>query len=182
VCVALAPRSRPGTATHATCDSNLSSGNHDMPRLSTFACPNDEPIHGLADVPLRRLPTGIKCGTLAPRSQTRHTQHHNFSYTNTLTADKLRTCISWWLSSDGAHLRAHRSLRYTTSNGYWVWHPAHHSQTTHGNTHCHCLRLKPRQRQPRHAHRLSTFAYLNDALMRPSTRCRHTSTPPPNGY
>jgi hypothetical protein len=39
---------------------------------------------------------------LAPRSQTRHTQHHNFGYTNTLTAEKLRMCTSWRLSSDGA--------------------------------------------------------------------------------
>jgi hypothetical protein len=142
-CGTLAPRSRQDTATHTACDSNLGSGNHDMSRLSKFSCPNDAPIHGLADKPLRLLLTDIGCGTLAPRSQTRHTQHHNFGYTNTLTAEKLRTCISWLLSPDGAHLHAHRSLRCTTSNGYWVWHPAPRSQTTHGNTHC--LRLKPRQ-------------------------------------
>jgi hypothetical protein len=39
-------------------------------------------------------------------------------------------------------------FRCTTSNGYWVWRSAPRSQTTHGNTHC--LRLSPRQRQPRH--------------------------------
>jgi hypothetical protein len=114
-----------------------------MSRLSEFSCPSDAPIHGLADRPPRLLLTDIGCGTLASRSQTRHTQHHNFGYTNTLTAEKLRTCISWLLSPDGAHLHAHRPLRCTTSNGYWVWHPAPRSQTTHGNTHC--LRLKPRQ-------------------------------------
>jgi hypothetical protein len=78
---------------------------------------------------------------LAPRSQTRHTQHHNFGYTSTLTAAKLRTCISWRLSPDGAHLHAHRSLRYTTSNGYWVWHPSSRFQTTdHTRQHPHPLR------------------------------------------
>jgi hypothetical protein len=85
-CGTLAPRSRrPGTATHATRDSNLGSGNHDhdMSRLSAFACPNDAPIHGLADKPSRLLPTDIGCGALAPRSQTRHTQHHNFGYAYT---------------------------------------------------------------------------------------------------
>jgi hypothetical protein len=102
-------------------------------------------------LPQRRLPTDMGCGRAlapGPRSQTRHTQRHNFGCINTLTAEKLRTCISWRLSSDGAHLHAHRPLRYTTSNGYWVWHPAPRSQTTHGNSHC--LRLKPRQRPPRH--------------------------------
>jgi hypothetical protein len=34
------------------------------------------------------------CGTLTPRSQTRHTQHQIFGYTTTLTANKLPTCIS----------------------------------------------------------------------------------------
>jgi hypothetical protein len=75
-----------------------------MSRLSAFACPNDAPIHSLADIPLRRLPADVGCGTLAPRSQTRYTQHHNLGYTNASTADKLRTCISWRLLSDGAHL------------------------------------------------------------------------------
>jgi uncharacterized protein YbdZ (MbtH family) len=40
-----------------------------MSRLSTPAYPNDAPIHGLADRPLRLLPTGIGCGTPAPCSQ-----------------------------------------------------------------------------------------------------------------
>jgi hypothetical protein len=57
------------TATPAARDSNLGSGNQGMSRLSTLAYPNDAPIHGLADKPLRLLPTDIACGTLAPRSR-----------------------------------------------------------------------------------------------------------------
>jgi hypothetical protein len=66
-CGTLTPRSRHGTATHAARDSNLGSGNHDISRLSTPAYPNDAPIHGLTDIPLRLLSTGIACVTLAPR-------------------------------------------------------------------------------------------------------------------
>jgi hypothetical protein len=47
---------RPDTATHTARDPNLDSGNHDMFRLSTPAHPNDAPIHGLTDIPLRLLP------------------------------------------------------------------------------------------------------------------------------
>jgi uncharacterized protein YbdZ (MbtH family) len=65
-CGTLDPRSRQDTATHAARNSNLGSGNHDMSRLYTPACPNDAPIHGLTDIPLRLLPTDIGCGTLAP--------------------------------------------------------------------------------------------------------------------
>jgi hypothetical protein len=50
--LALAPRSRRDTATHTARDSNLDSGNHDMPGLPTPAYPNDAPIHGLTDKPL----------------------------------------------------------------------------------------------------------------------------------
>jgi hypothetical protein len=56
----LAPR--PHTATHAARDPNLGSGNRDMPRLSALTYPHDAPIHGLADIPLRLLPTDIGCG------------------------------------------------------------------------------------------------------------------------
>jgi hypothetical protein len=137
-CDTLAPRSRrPGTATHATRDSDL--GN-----VSEFSCPNDAPIHGLADIPLRLLLTDIGCGALAPRSQTRRT--HNTTTSAILTPSRRKNYVPaspWLLSPDGAHLHAHRSLRCTTSNGYWVCHPAPRSKTTHGNTHC--LRLKPRQ-------------------------------------
>jgi hypothetical protein len=57
---------------------SLLSGNHDMARLPTPTYPNDSPIHGLTDIPLRLLPTDIGCGTLAPRSQTTlHTAHGN---------------------------------------------------------------------------------------------------------
>jgi hypothetical protein len=66
----------PCTATRTARDSNLGSGNHDMPRLSALAYPNDSPIHGLADIPLRLLPTDVGCGTLAPRSQTTHGNTH----------------------------------------------------------------------------------------------------------
>jgi hypothetical protein len=81
-----------------------------------------------------------------------HTTPQLWLYYNALTAEKLRTCISWLLSPDEAHLHAHRSLRCTTSNGYWVWHPAPapRPQTTPGNTNC--LRPKPRQWQPRHVY------------------------------
>jgi hypothetical protein len=44
----LAPR--PHAATPIARDSNLGSGNHDMPRLSKLAYLNDAPIHGLADI------------------------------------------------------------------------------------------------------------------------------------
>jgi hypothetical protein len=70
-----------------------------MSRLSAFACPNNEPIHGLADIPPRRLPTDIGCGTLAPRSQTRHTQHHNFGY---LRASPLAIIARWSTVSNGS--------------------------------------------------------------------------------
>ena len=53
----------------ATQTSNLDSGNHDMSRLSTLAYLNDSPIHGLSDIPLRLLPTGIGCGALDPRTR-----------------------------------------------------------------------------------------------------------------
>jgi hypothetical protein len=56
-------------------DSNLGGGNHGMSRLSALAYPNDAPIHGLADIPLRLLSTDIGCGTLAPRSRP-HTATH----------------------------------------------------------------------------------------------------------
>jgi hypothetical protein len=123
-CGTLAPRSRKGTVTlPATQTSAVATTTcldylhlHVRTRCPSTALPAY--IYG----PLRRLPTGIGCGALAPRSQTRHTQaHHNFGYTSTLTAEKLRTCISWRLSLDGAHLHArHRPRRCTTSNGYWV--------------------------------------------------------------
>jgi hypothetical protein len=64
---------RQDTATHTASNPNNDSGTHDMSRLSKLSCPNDAPIHGLAEQPLRLLLTGIGCGTLAPRSQqTRH--------------------------------------------------------------------------------------------------------------
>jgi hypothetical protein len=67
---ALAPRcSQQDTAAPPARDSNLDSCNQDMSRLSTLAYPDDAPIHGLADIPLRLLPTDIGCGTLAPRSR-----------------------------------------------------------------------------------------------------------------
>ena len=69
------PRPYPYTATPTAHDSNLGSGNQDMSRLSTPAYPNDAPIHGLANKPLRLLPTDIGCGTLAPRSR-QHTATH----------------------------------------------------------------------------------------------------------
>jgi hypothetical protein len=37
--------------------------------VSTPAYPNEAPIHGLADIPLRLLSTDIGCATLAPRSR-----------------------------------------------------------------------------------------------------------------
>jgi hypothetical protein len=70
------PRPHPYTATHTARDSNLGSGNHDMSRLSALAYPNDAPIHGLTDIPLRLLSTDIECGTPAPRSRP-HTTHGN---------------------------------------------------------------------------------------------------------
>jgi hypothetical protein len=68
--LALTPRSH--TATPTARDSNLGSGNHDMSRLSTFAYPNDAPIHGLADIRLPVLPTDIGAAPspLAPRPDT----------------------------------------------------------------------------------------------------------------
>jgi hypothetical protein len=80
---------------------NLDSGNHDMSRLSALAYPNDSPVHGLTDIPLRLLSTDIGCGTLAPRSR-RGTAIHTARDSNldsgnhdmSLTATKLRTCIS----------------------------------------------------------------------------------------
>jgi hypothetical protein len=68
-CGTLDPRSSRNIATHATRDSDLGSGNHDMSRLSALAYLNDAPIHGLSDIPLRRLPTDIGCGTLVPRTR-----------------------------------------------------------------------------------------------------------------
>jgi hypothetical protein len=63
---------------------------HDMPRLSEFACPNDAPIHGLADKPLRLLLTDIGCGALASRSQTtRHT--HNTTTSAIPTPSRRKT-------------------------------------------------------------------------------------------
>jgi hypothetical protein len=50
-------------------DSNIGSGNQGASRLSALAYPNDVPIHSLADVPPRLLPTDIGCGALATRSQ-----------------------------------------------------------------------------------------------------------------
>jgi hypothetical protein len=71
-----APRSRPDNAAPAARDSNLGSGNHDMPGLSAFAYPDDAPIHGLTDMPpLRLLSADVWCGTPTPRSQTRHTRN-----------------------------------------------------------------------------------------------------------
>jgi hypothetical protein len=64
--------------------------------------------------PCRHTPTGTPngywCGTLAPRTQTRHTRQHNFGYTNTLTASKLPACISFRCSSVYAHPLGRRSL------------------------------------------------------------------------
>jgi hypothetical protein len=71
----LAPGSQQDTATPTARDLNLGSGNQDMSRLSTLAYPNDAPIRGLADKPLRLLPTDIGCGTRAPRSR-QHTATH----------------------------------------------------------------------------------------------------------
>jgi hypothetical protein len=61
--------------------------------------------------------------------------HRPDTHNTTTSAEKLRTCISWRISSDGAHLHAHRSLRCTTSNGYWVWHPAPRSAPDHTRQH-----------------------------------------------
>jgi hypothetical protein len=48
-----------------------------MSRLSTPAYPNDAPIHGLTDIPLRLLSTDIGCGTLlAPRRSRQNTATH----------------------------------------------------------------------------------------------------------
>jgi hypothetical protein len=71
--LSLAPR--PHTATPAACDSNLDSGNHDMSRLSAFACLNDAPIHAL---PIylyacsQRI-LGVSPLPLAPRPDTHNT-------------------------------------------------------------------------------------------------------------
>jgi hypothetical protein len=84
-CGALAPRSRQDTAAPAARDSNLDSdsGNHDMSRLSALAYPADVPIHGLADIPLRLLPTDIGCGALAPRSRPPQALQHTLLATQT---------------------------------------------------------------------------------------------------
>jgi hypothetical protein len=76
------------TAAPSARDPDLDSGNHDMSRLSSFAWPNDAPIHGLAGIPLRRLPTDIGCGALAPPdsqiSQNSNTQRNEDSSRRTL--------------------------------------------------------------------------------------------------
>jgi hypothetical protein len=58
-------------ATPAARDPNFGSGNHDMPRLSKFAYPDDAPIRGLADIHLaysQRI-LGAAPSPLAPSSQ-----------------------------------------------------------------------------------------------------------------
>jgi hypothetical protein len=88
------PRPHPYTATPTARDLNLGSGNHGMSRLSTPAYPNDAPIHGLTEVPLRLLPTDIGCGTLAPRSLPDHTRQHTLLATKT-SAVATTTCLDY---------------------------------------------------------------------------------------
>jgi hypothetical protein len=85
-----APRSQTthgNTATPTACESSPGSDNHDMSRLSAFAYPNDAPIHGLADIRIA-YSQRILVWCPAPRSQTRHTQHHNFGYKLALSRPK----------------------------------------------------------------------------------------------
>ena len=86
------PDHRPHTATHTTRDSNLGSGNHDMSRLSTPAYLNGAPIYGLADKPLRLLPTDIGWYS-GPRTQNRHKTPQLFGHKNALTATKLASFL-----------------------------------------------------------------------------------------
>jgi hypothetical protein len=111
-CGTPAPRSRPHTATHAARDTNLGSGNHDMSRLSALAYPNDSPIHGLTDIPLRLLPTDIGCGTLAPRSR-RGTATHAARDSN-LNAVATTTCLGY--------LHSHtRTIRPSTASPIYLY-------------------------------------------------------------
>jgi hypothetical protein len=73
-------------------DSILGSGNHDMSRLSTPAYLNGAPIYGLADKPLRLLPTDIGWYS-GPRTQNRHKTPQLFGHKNALTATKLASFL-----------------------------------------------------------------------------------------
>jgi hypothetical protein len=86
--LALAPRSRRGTATPAARDPNLGSGNHDMPRLYTPAHLNDVPIHGLPDLSLAYCQRILGVVPWPSHPEQTHTTPQ-LGYTNTTTATKL---------------------------------------------------------------------------------------------
>jgi hypothetical protein len=188
-----------GTATHPTTrDSNLGNGNHDMSSLSCDICICMSEPRAMS--PSTALPTylhaasqrilGVVLPPLArrPADQT-HTTPQLRLYQHPCGGKTTRvracTCISWRLSSDGAHLHARRSLRYTASSGYWVLGVTPcPSLPSRPHTHTHMATPTACNSNPDSGNhdmsRLSTFAYLND--VRPSARCRHTSTPALNGY
>jgi hypothetical protein len=142
-CGTLDPRSRQDTAAPAARDSNLGSGNHDMPRLSALGYLNDLPIHGLTDILLRLLPTDFGCGTLGPRTRrdtaTPAARDSNLGSGN---HDMSRLSTLAYLNDSPIHGLTDISLRpLPTDFGCGALGPR--SQTRHGNTHC--SRLKPRQ-------------------------------------
>jgi hypothetical protein len=87
------PHPHPCTATPTARDSNLDSGNQDMSRLSTPAYPNDAPIHGLTDMPLRLLSADIGCGTHAPVALDKTRQHPLLATQTSVVATK--TCLGY---------------------------------------------------------------------------------------
>jgi hypothetical protein len=99
------------TATPAARDSNLGSGNQDMPRLSTPAYLNDAHIHGFADKPLRLHSTDIGCGTLAPRSR-QDTATHTARDSNLGSGnqDMPRPSMYTRIPERHAHPRPHRYI------------------------------------------------------------------------
>jgi hypothetical protein len=150
--------------TPAARDSNLGSGNHDMSRLSTLAYPNDAPIHGLADIPLRLLPTDIGCGTLAPRSR-QDTATHSARDPNLDSANHDMSILSAlaYLNDSPIHGLTDIPPSTPTSNGCWVWHPRSSHSPRHGNTHWLLATQTSTVAGNHDMSRLSTPAYLTDA-------------------
>jgi hypothetical protein len=131
-------------ATHTARDSNLGSGNHDMSGLSAFACPNDAPIHGLA---CRQTSTPAPSGywVWCPRPSLTDQTH---------TTPQLRR-KNYVPASPGEYRQMEHTCMLIAPSGALLLTdigcgtlPLAPPQTTRGNTHC--LRLKPRQWQPRH--------------------------------
>jgi hypothetical protein len=143
-------------ATPSARDPNLSSGNHDISRLSAFAyLRSDAPIQDLADIRLaysQRI-LGVAPSPLAPRPRPGATATHTHTLLATQTsAVATTTCLDYLhlhaCPSDGcAHPWPCRHTSATPPpNGYWVWCP-HPSLADQTHTH-----TTPQRRIYQHPH------------------------------